>query len=175
MGWNYFIIGEKDRHPGITARFAVPHLKNTNRGRRMCCINEYSTFFPSSNSPSPNCGFQLEEGGRGGLMHERTTSKIFERATPSWRTVPGTCHWQLHFDRLSAGIADFSQKGTMCAPRKRLVIELDGSQHLEQAEYDIERTRCFESKGYKVIRFWNNDVTNNMDAVLKMILNVMEA
>jgi very-short-patch-repair endonuclease len=42
-------------------------------------------------------------------------------------------------------IADF------CAPRKKLIIELDGSQHLEQQEYDTERTAYFESKGYRVL------------------------
>ena len=40
-----------------------------------------------------------------------------------------------------------------CAPRKKLIIELDGSQHLEQVAYDEERTKYLESCGYKVIRF----------------------
>ena len=40
-----------------------------------------------------------------------------------------------------------------------LIIEIDGSQHAEeQASYDHRRTRWLESKGYRVIRFWNNDV-----------------
>ena len=56
-----------------------------------------------------------------------------------------------------------------CAPRKKLIIELDGSQHLEQEEYEKERTAFFESKGYRVLRFRNNDVMNNLDAVLKVI------
>lgn len=60
-----------------------------------------------------------------------------------------------------------------CAPRRKLIIELDGSQHLEQAEYDAERTAFLESKGYKVIRFWNNDVMNNIDSVLNVIWDVL--
>jgi very-short-patch-repair endonuclease len=60
-----------------------------------------------------------------------------------------------------------------CAPRKKLVIELDGSQHLEQEEYDTERTAVLESKGYRVLRFWNYDVMNNMDGVLKVILGAL--
>lgn len=36
---------------------------------------------------------------------------------------------------------------------KKLILELDGSQHLEQVEYDSERTKYFETLGYKVIRF----------------------
>ena len=54
---------------------------------------------------------------------------------------------------------------------KKLIIELDGSQHLEQTEYDAERTKYLEAQGYKVIRFWNNDVVNRNDSVLKVILD----
>jgi very-short-patch-repair endonuclease len=61
----------------------------------------------------------------------------------------------------------------MCAPRKKLIIELDGSQHLDQKEYDDARTKYFELRGYKVLRFWNNDVMNNIDDVLKVIWNVL--
>ena len=61
-----------------------------------------------------------------------------------------------------------------CAPRKKLIIELDGSQHLEQQEYDDERTAYLKSKGYKVLRFWNNDVLNNTDSVLIVILDTLK-
>lgn len=60
-----------------------------------------------------------------------------------------------------------------CAPRRKLIIELDGSQHLEQEEYDEERTKFLESKGYKVLRFWNHDVMKNMDTVLNVIWDVL--
>jgi very-short-patch-repair endonuclease len=53
--------------------------------------------------------------------------------------------------------------------KKKLVIELDGSQHLEQTKYDFERTRYFESSGYKVIRFWNNQVMNDIKDILRAI------
>ena len=56
-----------------------------------------------------------------------------------------------------------------CSPRRKLIIELDGSQHLDQAEYDLERTQYLEAKGYRVLRFWNNDVMNKIDAVLNVI------
>ena len=61
-----------------------------------------------------------------------------------------------------------------CAPRSKLVIELDGSQHLEQGGYDKERTNYLESRGYKVIRFWNNDVVNNIEGVILAIMNALE-
>lgn len=61
-----------------------------------------------------------------------------------------------------------------CCPKTKLIIELDGSQHLEQEEYDEERTKYLESDGYKVIRFWNNDVMNNIDGVILAIIHAME-
>jgi very-short-patch-repair endonuclease len=56
-----------------------------------------------------------------------------------------------------------------CAPKNRLIIEIDGSQHLDSADYDAERTATLQSKGYKVLRFWNQDVTHNLEAVLEEI------
>jgi very-short-patch-repair endonuclease len=55
------------------------------------------------------------------------------------------------------------------------VIELDGSQHFEQAEYDVARTKYFESQGYTVIRFWNNQVMNDIDGVIRAIIFAMES
>jgi very-short-patch-repair endonuclease len=51
-------------------------------------------------------------------------------------------------------------------PLKRLVIELDGSQHLDNVEHDKERTEYLEDLGIKVIRFWNNEIKNNLNGVL---------
>ncbi len=61
-------------------------------------------------------------------------------------------------------IADF------CCVEEKLIIELDGSQHLEQEAYDAERTAFLESQGYQVLRFWNNDVLNDLEAVMRVIL-----
>ena len=60
-------------------------------------------------------------------------------------------------------IADF-----YCAEIK-LVIEADGSQHIERAAYDTARTEFFTRQGFRVMRFWNNEVLQNMDGVLTMI------
>jgi very-short-patch-repair endonuclease len=57
----------------------------------------------------------------------------------------------------------------MCAPRKKLIIGLDGSQHLEQQNYDEERAKYLEERGYRVLRFWTHDATNNIEAVLNVI------
>jgi very-short-patch-repair endonuclease len=52
----------------------------------------------------------------------------------------------------------------------KLVVELDGRQHVAAAEKDAARTRMIEAHGYMVIRFWNNDVMSNLDGVLQDIL-----
>ena len=52
----------------------------------------------------------------------------------------------------------------------RLVVELDGGQHVEQADYDAERTRALETRGWRVLRFWNNDVLENIEGVAEAIL-----
>lgn len=54
--------------------------------------------------------------------------------------------------------------------KARLIVELDGSQHMEMSEEDAERTRHIEAAGYRVLRFWNNQLTSNMDGVLTAIL-----
>jgi very-short-patch-repair endonuclease len=61
-----------------------------------------------------------------------------------------------------------------CSPKAKLIIELDGSQHLEQEDYDEERTEYLASRGYKVIRFWNNDVMNIIEGVILAITYALE-
>jgi adenine-specific DNA-methyltransferase len=57
----------------------------------------------------------------------------------------------------------------------RLVIELDGGQHADARAYDETRTRRIEAKGYRVLRFWNNDVLSKRETVLEMILRECHA
>ncbi|MEO8384141.1 MAG: endonuclease domain-containing protein [Betaproteobacteria bacterium] len=52
---------------------------------------------------------------------------------------------------------------------KKLIVELDGGQYGEATEYDEARTRWLNEKGYFVVRFWNNDVMNNIDGVLQSL------
>ena len=51
----------------------------------------------------------------------------------------------------------------------KLIIELDGGQHADSVVLDEKRTVFLESLGYQVIRFWNNEVIENMDGVLARI------
>ena len=56
-----------------------------------------------------------------------------------------------------------------CCSSVKLIIEVDGGQHVEQENYDSTRAEYLESLGYKVIRFWNNDVLANIEDVLESV------
>jgi very-short-patch-repair endonuclease len=62
-----------------------------------------------------------------------------------------------------------------CAEAGRLVIEIDGSSHMEQEEYDAERTAWLESQGYHVIRFNNTEVRYQLNEVVQAILEACSA
>ncbi len=72
-----------------------------------------------------------------------------------------------HFRRqvpIGAYIADFA------CHHAKLIIEVDGGQHDLDAPAEIARTRFLESEGYRVIRFWNNEVLGNLEGV-HMVIN----
>ena len=60
-------------------------------------------------------------------------------------------------------IADF-----YCASAQ-LVIEIDGDSHATQEQYDQRRTQWFQDNGYRMVRFVNSDVVNNLDSVMEAI------
>ena len=66
--------------------------------------------------------------------------------------------------QIGGRVADFACRSA------RLIVELDGGQHDAAAEADAERTRLIEAHGYKVIRYWNSEVMENLDGVLADIL-----
>jgi very-short-patch-repair endonuclease len=85
-----------------------------------------------------------------------------------WRQLRSIETDGTHFRRqvpIGPYVADFA---CMAA---HLVIELDGSQHADdpKAKKDQRRTDWLESQGYRVIRFWNNELTSNMAGVLETI------
>ena len=113
---------------------------------------------------------------------KRSTPKVLHRAgelrreaTPAEKKLwthlrplrkDGVCFRRQH--AIGTFIADF------CSPRGKLIIELDGSQHLEQQEYDTERTKYFEAQGYRVLRVWNNQVMDDIEGVMRAIVLAME-
>ena len=84
-----------------------------------------------------------------------------------WQVLRGNQLDGLYFRRqhaIGTYILDF-----VCVQEK-LVVEVDGGTHLGQEEFDKERTRWLEEeKGYRVIRFTNDDVLRNINAVVEMI------
>jgi very-short-patch-repair endonuclease len=68
---------------------------------------------------------------------------------------------------LAGYIADFA------CPEARLVVEADGSQHADEAGYDTARERAFAREGWRTLRFWNNEITENLEGVLTVIANAL--
>lgn len=62
-------------------------------------------------------------------------------------------------------IADF-----VCR-EKKLIIEIDGGQHMGAVEYDTLRSKHLEDRGYRVVRIWNHEVFKNIHGVMDNILN----
>lgn len=67
---------------------------------------------------------------------------------------------------IGTAITDFACRSA------KLVVELDGGQHSESLS-DNARTKMIAAHGYTVIRFWNNDITENIDGVLEEIRNTL--
>ena len=87
--------------------------------------------------------------------------------------------WRLLRSREMAGFK-FRRQHPLCGYivdfvnlEKRLVIELDGSQHQEQTAYDNARTQTLNEAGFRVLRFWNNELIENREGVLQVILSAL--
>jgi primosomal protein N' (replication factor Y) len=65
-------------------------------------------------------------------------------------------------------VADFA------CPEARLVIEADGGQHAQPGDYD-RRDAFLERSGWRVLRFWNNEILQNRDGVLQRIIETLES
>jgi Protein of unknown function (DUF559) len=55
----------------------------------------------------------------------------------------------------------------------KLIVELDGSQHVEQMNYDARRDDFMRSYGYRIVRFWNGDVLSRTDTVVETIFEAL--
>lgn len=86
-----------------------------------------------------------------------------------WHLSARKCNGHKFVRQLAIGpfFADFACR------EQRLVVELDGSQHADSAT-DPARTAYLEAQGYRVLRFWNNEVNENVLGVLETILAALE-
>ena len=148
-------------------------------------LSEYNTYSPYPSSQKSKGfgggGRRPERAKKTTMPPKRSTAKMMRRAvelrrepTPAearlWKHLRSKAMVSTHFRRQYAidnYIVDFY------APRAKLVIEVDGSQHIDLHEYDIERTEFLKSKGYRVLRFWNNDVINNIQSVMSEIMRTI--
>ena len=100
-----------------------------------------------------------------GLRRDQT-----ETESVLWNALRGRRLGKAKFVRqhpIGQFIADFACRSL------RLAIELDGGQHSENPA-DAVRTKVIEAHGYRVIRFWNNEVLQNLDGVLAAITTEIE-
>lgn len=115
------------------------------------------------------------------MPSRRTTPKGYDRARKLRKEpTPAEARLWAHIRNDQLGVSFRRQHAIgnyipdfVCIKRK-LILELDGSQHLEQEAYDQERTKFLESKGYRILRFWNNQITNDIEAVLRTIEYALE-
>ncbi|HEX8991759.1 MAG TPA: DUF559 domain-containing protein [Anaerolineales bacterium] len=101
-------------------------------------------------------------------MHR--AGELRQEMTPAekrlWEALRGNQLQGVSFRRSHAigrHIADF------CSPRLKLIVELDGNPHHTRQEADAERTQYLEALGYRVLRFWNSRVIEDLSGVLREI------
>ena len=87
-----------------------------------------------------------------------------------WRALrENDLPWKLRRQHpIGQRIADFA------CPERKLVIELDGGQHDARAVADDERSAELAQHGYRVIRFWNSEVLENLEGVIERIRRELE-
>jgi very-short-patch-repair endonuclease len=90
---------------------------------------------------------------------ERVLWRALREALPGW-------HWRKQVP-LGPYFADFASHSA------KLIVEVDGGQHAEAAAYDRKRTVFLEAEGFRVVRFWNNEVLSNTNGVLEAIAQVL--
>jgi very-short-patch-repair endonuclease len=62
-----------------------------------------------------------------------------------------------------------------CCREMKLIVELDGGQHVARADYDAGRTAFLQALGYRMLRFWDNDALANTDGVLQGIVETVSS
>ncbi|KQU86899.1 hypothetical protein ASC78_04925 [Variovorax sp. Root318D1] len=118
-------------------------------------------------------------GASGPLSRERERARVRAR---SLRTTPTDAESLLWYQLRDRRLANFKFRrqraigpyfADFACLEAKLIVELDGGQHVEAAAYDESRTRFMEAQGFRVLRFWNNEVLAQTDAVRERILQVL--
>ncbi len=109
---------------------------------------------------------------RGGKQPSQRARELRNNATDTERAL-----WQILRDKqlgwrfrrqfvVGPYIVDFA------CPEARIVIEADGGQHAEPGDHD-RRDAFLEEKGWRVLRFWNNDIQENRDGVAQRVIEIL--
>ena len=121
-----------------------------------------------------------ESSGRGptdkayDTLPTERSRELRNNATPAERKL-----WSVLSNRQLGGVRFNRQvviRPFICdlvARSAKLVIEIDGGQHGESVGYDVARTAFLEAKGYRVLRFWKNDVLENIEGVVRSIESIL--
>ena len=104
------------------------------------------------------------------INHTENARNLRRRSTPMetklWRYLRSRKWEKLKFRRqrpVGRYIVDF-----ICL-EKNLIIEIDGAQHNDRKDYDAARTEFLNQLGFRVIRFWNNEVARHFDQVMERL------
>lgn len=88
-----------------------------------------------------------------------------------WRAIRSRQLMGTRFNRqvpIGPYICDFVSRA------RKLIVEVDGGQHAAALDQDRQRSDFLTARGYRVIRFWNNDVPGNIEGVVEMIMRALE-
>lgn len=127
----------------------------------------------------------FEKGGLGGIFPMLPYNRRLKTKARSLRTNPTDAELHLWYRlrrKQILGVQFYRQKpignyiADFYAPAAKLVVELDGAQHLElrQAKYDAQRTSDLQQQGLKVLRFDDRQVLLQTESVLEMIFQAMK-
>jgi len=126
-------------------------------------------FSPWGSTPSPLVG-EGEDGGMDIFKARRLRKNMTQAERTLWRYLRLRQFSGYKFRRqqpIGKYIVDFVYF------EKKLIIEVDGSQHSAQVDYDLIRDAWLEKEGFRILRFWDNQVLNETDGVKEMIIGAL--
>lgn len=109
-------------------------------------------------------------------MEIHVTRKLRKNLTPwEWKLWQALRNRQLNSAKFRRQFKIGPYVTDFCCLSARLIIELDGGHHNEpeNRQADDVRQRFLESSGFKVLRFWNNDIGTNLEGVVQEILKYL--
>ena len=130
----------------------------------------YTAFIPS---PNKTVG-RVREGGELKTTLNQTARELRSNLTAAEKYL----WYALRLESLGVKFRRQAVIGRYIADfvcyEKKLIVEVDGGQHAE-SQTDKMRDEWFRKEGFKILRFWNNDVLKNRDGVLQIIIEQLKS